>query len=232
MSREKAAPGRVLGKDIACGAHEALPEADVIRSARVLLVDHLGIPGMLRAAQIAREAGVAVVSDLERDEAPGFQALFDLMGHLVIGEGFALRRSGAKSAVDAARALWSPMRAAVVVTRGELGCVFTTDGATMREVPALRVQVVDTTGCGDVFHGAYCAMLARGAAIAECVRVASVAASLKATCSRLYTITTLLKSWSDSGYVIPRLLSASTITLLMTQSRYHFLLAGTMCQGA
>lgn len=163
------------------GAHETLPDADVIRSARVLLVDHLGIPGMLRAAQIAREAGVAVVSDLERDEAPGFQTLFDLMGHLVIGEGFALKRSGAKSAADAARALWSPMRTAVVVTRGEFGCVFTTDGAAMREVPALRVQALDTTGCGDVFHGAYCAMLARGAPIAECVRVATVAASLKAT---------------------------------------------------
>lgn len=163
------------------GAHQALPDADVIRAARVLLVDHLGIPGMLRATQIAREAGVAVVSDLERDEAPGFQALFDLMGHLLIGEGFALKRSGAASAADAARALWSPMRTAVVVTRGEHGCVFTTDGTTVHEVPALRVQAVDTTGCGDVFHGAYCAMLARGAAIADCVRVATVAASLKAT---------------------------------------------------
>ena len=52
------------------------------------------------------------------------------------------------------------------------------------------MAVVDTNGCGDVFHGAYAAALARtrntvesvrGQAIAERVRFASAAAALKAT---------------------------------------------------
>ncbi len=47
--------------------------------------------------------------------------------------------------------------------------------------PAFEVNVVDTTGCGDVFHGAYCALLAQGADLATRVRLASRAAALKAT---------------------------------------------------
>ncbi len=40
---------------------------------------------------------------------------------------------------------------------------------------------MDTTGCGDVFHGAYAAGLARGLDLAERVRLASAAAAIKAT---------------------------------------------------
>ena len=46
--------------------------------------------------------------------------------------------------------------------------------------PAYPVPVVDTTGCGDVFHGAYAWALAREADLSERVRYASAAAALKA----------------------------------------------------
>ena len=47
--------------------------------------------------------------------------------------------------------------------------------------PFLEVQVVDTTGCGDVFHGAYAACLARGDGIPKAVQVATIAAGITAT---------------------------------------------------
>ena len=40
---------------------------------------------------------------------------------------------------------------------------------------------MDTTGCGDVFHGAYAAAIAKGVAGAKAIRFATAAASLKAT---------------------------------------------------
>jgi sulfofructose kinase len=43
------------------------------------------------------------------------------------------------------------------------------------------VKVADTTGCGDVFHGAYAAALARGLDLPARVRFAAAAAALKAT---------------------------------------------------
>jgi sulfofructose kinase len=45
---------------------------------------------------------------------------------------------------------------------------------------APRVQARDTTGCGDVFHGAYALALAEGAAVEDAARLATAAAALKA----------------------------------------------------
>ena len=50
-----------------------------------------------------------------------------------------------------------------------------------RHQSAYRVQVVDTNGCGDVFHGAYASALARGLGLSERLRIASAAAALKAS---------------------------------------------------
>jgi sugar/nucleoside kinase (ribokinase family) len=73
-------------------------------------------------------------------------------------------------------------RRAVVVTCGADGCWYLEEaGASPRHQPAYPVRVADTTGCGDVFHGAYASALVRGAGLAERVRFAAAAAALKAT---------------------------------------------------
>lgn len=165
------------------GAAEDAPPAEVIRSARVLYVDHYGIEGMTRAARIAREAGVAVVADLERDEWPGFDGLLALVDHLIVGHEFAARRTGQPTPPAMLDRLWSADRQTVIVTCGDEGCWYRDAAAPGRLVryPAFRVEVADTTACGDVFHGAYAATLARGLPTEERVRVASAAAALKAS---------------------------------------------------
>jgi hypothetical protein len=61
------------------GAHETLPEENVLRSARVLFLDQYGIPGNLRVARIARGAGIATVADFEDDTHPQFGELLALL---------------------------------------------------------------------------------------------------------------------------------------------------------
>jgi sugar/nucleoside kinase (ribokinase family) len=165
------------------GAPADSPSEEVLRSTRVLYVDHYGIEGMTRSATVARAAGIPVVADLERDEWPGFAGLVALVDHLILSRDFAARQTGTADPAAAARKLWKPDRQAVVVTSGAEGCWYL--GADRPEVPihhpAHPVHVADSTGCGDVFHGAYAAALARGLDLPGRVRFATAAAALKAT---------------------------------------------------
>jgi sugar/nucleoside kinase (ribokinase family) len=163
------------------GADPELPDADVIRAARVLLVDHYGVEGILRAGHLAHEAGIPVVADLERSDRPRFPELLALADHLVISRAFAEKLTGASGPAAAADRLWSGQRQAVVVTCGAAGCWYRGEAGPPRHQPAFAVPVVDTTGCGDVFHGAYASALARGLDLDARVRFAAAAAALKAT---------------------------------------------------
>jgi sulfofructose kinase len=139
---------------------------------------------MLRATKIALEAGIPVVGDIEiLPDEDSLRTLAGLVNHLIVSSEFAQEWTGAASPSEAVRALWSSQRQTVIVTCGADGCWYldgTRYSAPVHQ-PACRVDVVDTTGCGDVFHGAYAAGLAEGLDVTERIRLASAAAALKAT---------------------------------------------------
>jgi sugar/nucleoside kinase (ribokinase family) len=162
------------------GADPAHPPEPALRAARAIVIDHYGIEGMIRAATIARSAGVAVVADLERNEWPGFAELLALVDHLIVSRDFAAKLTGQADPARAAAQLWRDDRAVVIVTAGAQGCWSVTRGESPRHHAAFPIEVVDTTGCGDVFHGVYAAELVRGAGLLERIRFASAAAALKA----------------------------------------------------
>jgi sulfofructose kinase len=158
------------------------PPKALIESSRVLFVDHSDLTSMIRAAKIARAMGVPVVADLERDSGPRFHELVDLVDHLILSEAFALKWTGARTVAGALKELSNGERALVAITCGERGSFFleTTRPNQIVHQPAFNVRSVDTTGCGDVFHGAYAAALAKGLLADERIRFAAAAAALKA----------------------------------------------------
>jgi len=163
------------------GADDNLPPADVIRASRLLFIDDYGVVGNVRAAKIAREAGIPVVADFERPEWPGFSDIFPLVNHLILSSRVATKVTGASNPEQAARELWTPDREMVAVTCGAEGCWYLDTEQIPRHQPTFPVDVVDTTGCGDVFHGAYAWALVQGFPLSERIRIASAAAALKAT---------------------------------------------------
>ena len=68
------------------------------------------------------------------------------------------------------------------VTLGERGYTWR-DPFGGGKCPSFKVDVVDTTGAGDAFHGAFALALSEQRPIADCARVACAAAALK--CTRL-----------------------------------------------
>jgi sugar/nucleoside kinase (ribokinase family) len=164
------------------GADPNRPAKKIILGARVLLVDRYGIRGMLRAARLARRAGIPVVGDFESSHAPRLRELLALTDHLILSERFACQLAGVSHPAKAAQKLWRKDRSVVVVTCGERGG-WSYEGSPYVPEPfrAFRVRAVDTTGCGDVFHGAYAAALARGLSLEERLQFAAAAAALKTT---------------------------------------------------
>jgi sulfofructose kinase len=167
----------------AIGANPLWPPAEAIKSARALYIDHLDAEMMLRAARIARAAGVAVIADFEYVSSPLFPELLELVDHLILPADFATQLSGRDNPREAAQVLWGAGHELVAVTCGASGAWWVGRAAPdqPRHQPAFPVQVVDTTGCGDVFHGAYAAALTHGLPAEDRMCYAAAAAALKAT---------------------------------------------------
>ncbi|PZE27395.1 ribokinase [Curtobacterium sp. MCBD17_028] len=68
-----------------------------------------------------------------------------------------------------------------VVTTGSAGCVVLDRGAEPVRVPSVRVDPVDTTGCGDAFTGALAMRLAAGDDLVTAARFAVVVGAFAAT---------------------------------------------------
>jgi sugar/nucleoside kinase (ribokinase family) len=175
------------------GAHPTLPSDEVVRKARVVLIDDYGMEGNLRATRIARAAGVGVVCDFEVGSGAAFEEVLALVDHLVLSEAAAQRLGGSPDPAAAAKNLWNENRDSVVVTCGSEGCWSLAKDrlATPRHHPAFKIKTVDTTGCGDVFHGAYALALARKMNLDERIRFASAAAACKAATGSIATSTEL-----------------------------------------
>ena len=166
------------------GVHE--PDAEEIQpqwiaSSRLVFIDQNFPRSGLRAARLAREFNIPVIADLEKTSLPDLEQLLAHIDHLIVNSEFARQVTGMDDPEAMVRGLASPRRAACVVTRGSEGCWFAERDGPARHFPAFPVQVVDTTGCGDVFHGAYAAAIIRGETIPRAVELASATAAIKAT---------------------------------------------------
>ncbi|MFN8007282.1 MAG: PfkB family carbohydrate kinase [Terriglobia bacterium] len=164
------------------GADDDLPGAEIIQSARVLFVDYLSPKGMLRAVRIARQAAIPVVGDLEGKGSPWVEELLDQVDHLIVSQAFAASLTGESDPAAATRRLWRSGRQVVITTCGAEGCWYVSESHIEAPIhfPAFPIKAVDTTGCGDVFHGAYAAGLIHGMNLVERVQLASAAAAMKA----------------------------------------------------
>jgi sugar/nucleoside kinase (ribokinase family) len=114
-----------------------------------------------------------VVAGLEAD---GGLDLVELVDHPIAGIDFSRRATGCSTTEEAVRALATRDRAYTVVTAEARGCSDSECGGEVQTLPALRVPVVDTTGCGDVFHGAYALCIARDLGVDRAMLVATVTA--------------------------------------------------------
>ncbi len=155
------------------GADEVLP---LVPRARVVLADRQGEHLLPLLAPLCRERGIPIVADAER-AGGGWRETWGLVDVLAVSEGFLEQAAPGRSPEGALRSISSEVRGWCCATLGAEGAVALLDGK-FRHIPAPRVRVRDTTGAGDVFHGALALALARGMGRGEALRCAVAAASL------------------------------------------------------
>ncbi len=140
--------------------------ADYIRNSQVLMAEACVLPlsPVIRAMEIAKDAGVTVIFDLDVTptgvEEMDMGSRADLERALSLADVFipckaaAVELLGTDQIVPNIDRLRQYGASTVAVTLGEHGCVIATDDGAV-EVPGFPVEVVDTTGAGDAFHGGF-----------------------------------------------------------------------------
>ncbi len=165
-------------------AADVLPTARM--SAAVMLFDGHEPLLSVRLQEQAEQQGVMTVLDAGSVHQ-GTEALVWRVGHLVASQRFACTFCDTDDAGQALRML-AARRNRVVITLGAEGLLWFCDGE-FGQLPAFPVDVVDSTGAGDAFHGAYALGLARGMDWQSLLRFASAAGAL--ACTRLGARTAL-----------------------------------------
>jgi len=154
-----------------------------IAAAAAVLSDLRWVEGTRAAFTAAREAGIPTLLDADLAGGGFLEEFLCLADYAIFSapalDGFS---PGASDAERLARVLSLGVKHAGV-TRGAEGYTWAGAGGQAGHQPAFEIEIVDTTGAGDAFHGAFAWALASRHAPADCTRIAAAVSALK--CRRL-----------------------------------------------
>jgi sulfofructose kinase len=153
---------------------------DVISSVKYLHVNGRHWQACLAAVSIARQANVLISFDggagRFRHE---FRQLVPLVDVCIVAQDFAQAYTGIEGIDEAAQSFLREGPRIVVLTAGMQGSwVFDRSGMKIHQPAFFVSPVVDTTGCGDSYHGAFLFGMLQGFSLPETTAFASAVAAL------------------------------------------------------
>ena len=140
-----------------------------------------GRPASAAAARFAKEHGIVTVMDADNYQE-GIVKLLPFLDVFIASEFFYRDMLGGLAYEAGCRKLMEAGPSVVIVTLGSRGSVGLTEKDGFFCTESFRVPVRDTTGAGDVFHGAYIVGMLEGMEAPECARFASAVSAVKCTC--------------------------------------------------
>jgi sulfofructose kinase len=152
-------------------------DEDQIACSRLLHIDGHDTPAVEHAAHIAKNHGIPVTVDVDTIYS-GFDRVLPLVDYLIASSEFPAHWTGIEDPLDALETIQRKfgMRVAAM-TLGAQGSLALCDGAVTYS-PAFVVNCVDTTGAGDVFHGAFCYSVLQKMPVAEALEFSNAMAAL------------------------------------------------------
>lgn len=157
---------------------EILPE--MITCGRMLHIDGHDTPAVARAAEIARQNGIPVTVDVDTIYH-GFDRVLPNVDYLIASSEFPGQWTSERDPFRALALIQQEygMKCAAM-TLGAHGALALADGKYTYS-PAFVVNCVDTTGAGDVFHGAFCYALLQGMSLRDALDLSNAMAAINCT---------------------------------------------------
>lgn len=149
-----------------------------IASARCLHLED-GDEASVAAAKFAKKNGITVSVDGDH-YSPEMESVLPYVDVFIGSEFYHSDRFGGENYRKSCEEICSAGLTVAWFTLGKKGCVGLVDGV-YHEIGAYPVEVVDTTGAGDVFHGAYLVAMLEGQTHDDCARFASAVSAIKCT---------------------------------------------------
>lgn len=154
----------------------------MLDQAAALLCDPRWPEGAHAALAAAEQRGIPTVLDGERSETRLLLDLVPRVRYAIFSvTGLTNYGSGARAPDALRKAVSEGVTQMAAVTRGEKSTLWILRGEDkIRETPVFRVDARDTTGAGDVFHGAFALAMAEGMEMEAAIRFSSAAGALRA----------------------------------------------------
>jgi ribokinase len=177
-------------------------ETKIAASDVVMTVLEVPTSAAARAMELGRKHGVTTI--LNPAPARALPAsIFESVDHLTPNESelrilLDLSADDPRSSRELAHELRRRGARSVITTLGRDGAMILTDKLDIR-IPAIDVEVTDTTGAGDAFNSGFAVALAEGRDLIEAVRFGVVCGSM--ACTRLGVIPSLPnRAMADAAY--------------------------------
>ena len=155
-------------------------EPEQIACGRLLHIDGHDTPAVARAAGIARGLGIPVTVDVDTIYA-GFDKVLPNVDYLLASSEFPAAWTGRHDPFQALETLQNEYGMKVAaMTLGAHGALARENGRFLY-APAFVVNTVDTTGAGDVFHGAFCYAVLEGMPMPRALDFSNAMAALNCT---------------------------------------------------
>lgn len=153
--------------------------SDVLGSANCILCDCTWFEGLQYLTGLAKSLGIPSVIDADLGGVD-LAKVVPLGDHIAFSYPALCTFTGKDDIAEALIEAQRLTEGVVYVTNGSDGCFWLENSQLMHE-PTFHVDIVDTTGAGDVFHGALAVAIAEGMRSREAVRFANASAAIKCT---------------------------------------------------
>ena len=153
---------------------------NLIANAKLLHLDGHQTAAAIAAAKFAREHGVLVSIDAGTP-VPRIDELLDLCDIVIMSEKFAKNYAQEEDPVAASRKLFKKGITKFCGVTVGAGGSYGFDGTKDYFQKSFKVDVVDTTGAGDVYHGSFANAVVNGLGWQDCMRQATMTSALKCT---------------------------------------------------